>query len=249
MNVDAEKIAHIRQGEVAEFVFLCVPTPEGPDGAADLSAVDAVAREVAPLLAADAVVVTKSTMPVGSAAALGRTLRDEGAPAGVAVAANPEFLREGMAVDEFLHPSRIVIGAEDETVAARVAELYDGVDAPIVMTEVASAENSRLGSVVDHRAPHAGRGRACHRPSRVDREGARVRREFREEWTGIHVVELDEVTYEAAADFAVTLGVRTLDAPRLAAAYRVGGGALPFLTYGLRLAQAARSLGWSVLGT
>lgn len=84
--------------------------------------------------------------------------------------------------------------------------------------------------------------------AREPNDGIRAQREFREEWMGIQIVELDEVTCEAAADFAITLGVRTLDALHLAAAQRAGGGALPFLTYDLRLAQAARSLGWPVLG-
>lgn len=78
---------------------------------------------------------------------------------------------------------------------------------------------------------------------------AHAERLFRGDWVAIAVVELDESVCGAAADFAVTLGVRTLDALHLAAAERVGGGALPFLTYDRRLAQAARSLGWAVLGT
>ena len=124
----------------AEFVVLCVATPEGPDGAADLSAVEAVIRQIAPLLRADAVVVTKSTMPVGSAADVARMLHDMGAPSTVAVASNPEFLREGTAVQEFLQPHRVVIGADDETVAGRVAALYEGVNAPVVATGLSSAE-------------------------------------------------------------------------------------------------------------
>ncbi len=124
----------------AEFVVLCVATPEGPNGGADLSAVEAVTREIAPLLRADAVVVTKSTMPVGSAAGVARILQASGAPSTVAVASNPEFLREGTAVQEFLGPHRIVIGADDETVAGRVATLYEGVNAPVVTTSLSSAE-------------------------------------------------------------------------------------------------------------
>lgn len=71
---------------------------------------------------------------------------------------------------------------------------------------------------------------------------------FLEDWNHIDVAELDESTCLRAAEFAVTLGVRTLDALHLAAAHRVGGAALPFLTYDVRQAQAARALGWSVLG-
>jgi hypothetical protein len=72
---------------------------------------------------------------------------------------------------------------------------------------------------------------------------------FSADWPAFQVVELHAETCERAADYVVTLGVRTLDALHLAAAHRVGGGALPFLTFDLRQAQAARSLGWTVLGT
>lgn len=68
------------------------------------------------------------------------------------------------------------------------------------------------------------------------------------DWERIQIVEIDRQTCEQAADFVTTLGVRTLDALHLAAAHRVGAGALPILTFDLRQAQAARSLGWTVLG-
>jgi len=71
---------------------------------------------------------------------------------------------------------------------------------------------------------------------------------FIADWSHLAVVELDDTTCERAAEIAVALGVRTLDALHLGAAQRVGGAALPFLTYDLRQAQAARSLGWTVLG-
>jgi predicted nucleic acid-binding protein len=79
-------------------------------------------------------------------------------------------------------------------------------------------------------------------------ERARVRNAFRTDWARMLVVELDETTCARAGDLAETLQVRTLDALHLAAAERAGSGALPFLTYDLRQGQAARSLGWTVLG-
>ena len=79
-------------------------------------------------------------------------------------------------------------------------------------------------------------------------ERARVRSVFRADWSRMLVVELDVTTCERAGDLAETLQVRTLDALHLAAAERAGAGALPFLTYDVRQAQAARSLGWTVLG-
>jgi UDPglucose 6-dehydrogenase len=124
----------------AEFVFLCVPTPQGSDGAADLSIVDDVVRELAPVIKRGAVLVNKSTMPVGSTARVARLLAEAGAPPDVGVASNPEFLREGTAVRDFLHPTRVVIGADDASVAVRVSDLYKGVQAPTLVTDPASAE-------------------------------------------------------------------------------------------------------------
>lgn len=79
-------------------------------------------------------------------------------------------------------------------------------------------------------------------------ERTRVKKAFSSDWTRFHVVELDDTTCRRAGELAETLQVRTLDALHLAAAERVGGTALPFVTYDLRQAQAARSLGWTVLG-
>jgi UDPglucose 6-dehydrogenase len=133
-------------GGDAEFVFVCVPTPEGPDGDADLSAVESVVRELAPVLRPGTVVVNKSTMPVGSSAYVARLLRDAGAVPDIGVASNPEFLREGTAVRDFLQPSRVVIGADDATVAVRVSELYRNVQAPVLVTRAASAEMIKYAS-------------------------------------------------------------------------------------------------------
>jgi len=133
-------------GRDAEFVFVCVPTPEGPDGDADLSAVESVVRDLAPVLRPGAVVVNKSTMPVGSTVQVARRLRDAGAVPEIGVAANPEFLREGTAVRDFLQPSRVVIGADDATVAVRVSDLYRDVQAPVLVTGAASAEMIKYAS-------------------------------------------------------------------------------------------------------
>jgi UDPglucose 6-dehydrogenase len=130
----------------AEFVFLCVQTPQSDSGAADLSAVEAVAREIAPVLRPNAVVVNKSTMPVGSTLIVARELAQAGAPTDVGVASNPEFLREGQAVRDFLEPNRVVIGCTNTEVAVRVSELYAGVQAPILVTDAASAEMIKYAS-------------------------------------------------------------------------------------------------------
>lgn len=127
--------------KTAEFVFLCVPTPQGDDGSADLSFVESVAREIAPVLQSGAVVVNKSTMPVGSTRLVQRILGEAGATLDhIGVASNPEFLREGTSVRDFLHPHRVVIGCDDPAIAVRVSELYQSLDAPILITGPASAE-------------------------------------------------------------------------------------------------------------
>jgi UDPglucose 6-dehydrogenase len=133
--------------EGQDFVFVCVPTPPAPDRSADLTCVEQVVSEIAPALKAGAVVVAKSTMPPGSsrkmAALLQRVTRR---PDDIAVASNPEFLREGSAVHDFLHPDRIVIGADEPGVAERLASLYRAIDAPVVMTDCASAEMIKYAS-------------------------------------------------------------------------------------------------------
>jgi UDPglucose 6-dehydrogenase len=126
----------------AEFIYLCVPTPQGADGSADLSYIEAAAREVGPFLQPEAIVINKSTVPVGSTRvveqALGRS--------DVFVVSNPEFLREGSAVHDFLHPDRVVIGSEDQGAAIRVAGLYLGLAAPLQVTDPASAETIKYAS-------------------------------------------------------------------------------------------------------
>jgi UDPglucose 6-dehydrogenase len=120
----------------AEVVFLCVPTPMGAGGAADLSAVEAVVTEVRALLPPGCVVVNKSTVPVGTAARTAQLLERSD----VAVVSNPEFLREGSAVEDFLNPDRIVVGCDAQDAAERVAALYAKLGAPTVLTDAASAE-------------------------------------------------------------------------------------------------------------
>ena len=126
----------------ADVIFLCVPTPQGDDGSADLSYVLAAAREIGPSLKSGAIVVDKSTVPVGTAAlveeALGR--------ADVSVVSNPEFLREGTAVSDSFHPDRIVIGSDNASAASTVGELFSETKAPVVITDTATAETIKYAS-------------------------------------------------------------------------------------------------------
>jgi UDPglucose 6-dehydrogenase len=150
-NVASKRLQFVVGASVAareaEFVFLCVPTPLGDDGAADMSFVEAVAREIAPVLRPGAIVINKSTVPVGSTRFVRRVLSEAGAPTdGIAVASNPEFLREGHAVHDFLNPNRIVIGCDDPESAVRVSALYATVEAPMLVTDPASAEMIKYAS-------------------------------------------------------------------------------------------------------
>lgn len=126
----------------AEFHYLCVPTPQGADGAADLSYLEAAAAEIASVLPANSVVVNKSTVPVGSTRVVARVL----GRSDVAVVSNPEFLREGTAVDDFLNPDRVVIGSLNQEASIRVAALYSRVAAPIMVTDPVSAETIKYAS-------------------------------------------------------------------------------------------------------
>ncbi len=122
--------------EGAEVVFLCLPTPQGDDGSADLSYIEAVARQIGPHLSPGTVVVNKSTVPVGSSVQVGRWL----GRSDVFVVSNPEFLRQGTALQDFLHPTRVVVGGDNEPAVDKVASLYASVDAPVLRMNAASAE-------------------------------------------------------------------------------------------------------------
>ena len=109
----------------AEAMFIAVGTPSRRgDGHADLSFVYDAVREIAPLLSATVVVITKSTVPVGTGDEIERILRDARPDADIEVVSNPEFLREGAAIQDFKHPDRIVVGTDDMRARAVVAELY-----------------------------------------------------------------------------------------------------------------------------
>ena len=106
-------------------MFIAVGTPSRRgDGHADLSFVYEAVREIAPLLAGTAVVVTKSTVPVGTGDEIERILREKRPDAEIQVVSNPEFLREGAAIQDFKHPDRIVVGTDDARARNVLAEIY-----------------------------------------------------------------------------------------------------------------------------
>jgi UDPglucose 6-dehydrogenase len=126
----------------ADVIFLCVPTPEGADGSADLSYIQIAAKTLSPLIRSGAIVVNKSTVPVGSTKVVERELRRPD----VAVVSNPEFLREGSAIQDFLHPDRIVVGSDNLEAAIAVGALYEKVGAPVLVTDPASAETIKYAA-------------------------------------------------------------------------------------------------------
>lgn len=128
----------------AEVVFLTLPTPQGADGRADVSYVERVVDQLGPLLPEGTLLVTKSTVPVGTAERLRERLEALGS--GARVVSNPEFLREGTAVEDFLNAERVVVGAFDRADGERVADLYRGLAARIVLTDPTSAELIKYGA-------------------------------------------------------------------------------------------------------
>jgi UDPglucose 6-dehydrogenase len=131
--------------EKASAVFIAVGTPTSRrgDGYADLTYIHAAARELAPCLAGYTVIIDKSTVPVGTARQVARLIREENPAADFDVVSNPEFLREGAALNDFMRPDRIVIGTESLKAQGVMKEIYDPlylISTPFVFTGLESAE-------------------------------------------------------------------------------------------------------------
>ena len=126
----------------SDFVFLCLPTPQGEDGRADIGAVLEVVDEISEIIPSQAIIINKSTVPIGTNTSIQATIQRND----ISVVSNPEFLREGVAVTDFLQPDRIVIGATDKEVSGRVAALYSEIDAPIIEVDLASAETIKYAT-------------------------------------------------------------------------------------------------------
>jgi UDPglucose 6-dehydrogenase len=139
--------------EASLIVFIAVPTPARADGSTDLSAVESVAREIGRNLDGYKVIVTKSTVPVGTSvkvkAWIDQELDDTGQKLHFSVASNPEFLREGAAIADFMRPDRVVIGTEDEQATAILKDLYRPlylIETPVVLTNIATAELTKYAA-------------------------------------------------------------------------------------------------------
>ena len=179
VDTDAGKVARLRAGEVpiyepglgdlmhrairekrlsfttvhaeavlgAAAVFIAVGTPEGPTGAPDLQYVEAAVRDVAKAITAPAIVVLKSTVPVGTAARVRAIVAS--APHRIAVVNNPEFLKEGAAVEDFLRPDRVVIGTDDDDAFDTMKRLYEPfvrTGKPVLRMSNAAAELTKYAS-------------------------------------------------------------------------------------------------------
>ena len=134
-------------------VFIAVQTPTLPNGGTDLRAVEGVAREIGQALNGYKVVVTKSTVPVGATQRVRELIREtleaQGREESFSVASNPEFLREGAAIGDFMRPDRVVIGADDDAARAILRDLYRPLflnETPFVMTNIATSELTKYAA-------------------------------------------------------------------------------------------------------
>ncbi len=131
----------------AEFIFITVGTPMGEDGAADLTYVKAAARSIGKYLRSGSIIIDKSTVPVGTGDMVENIIAEHAGPdVRFDVVSNPEFLREGSALSDFFRPDRIVLGAKSREAAQRVAALHETLGAPIIITDLRTAEMIKYAS-------------------------------------------------------------------------------------------------------
>src|SRR5437773_10721107 len=127
--------------EKSDVVFIAVPTPPMPDGSVDLSFIESVAREIAQSMTSYKVVVDKSTVPVKTGDKVAETIKRYcKARVEFDVVSNPEFLREGFAVEDFMKPDRVVIGVRSQRPVQAMRSIYEPFHAPIIVTDINSAE-------------------------------------------------------------------------------------------------------------
>jgi UDPglucose 6-dehydrogenase len=126
--------------EASQVIFIAVPTPPQPDGSVDLSFVEGVAREIAIHIKDYRVVVDKSTVPVKTGEKVAQTIKRYNPDAPIDVVSNPEFLREGSAVEDLMKPDRIVFGVSSDRATKLMREIYEPFNAPILVTDLNSAE-------------------------------------------------------------------------------------------------------------
>jgi len=131
----------------AEFIFITVGTPMAEDGSADLTYVKAAARSIGQYLRSGSIIIDKSTVPVGTGDLVENIIAEHAGPdVKFDVVSNPEFLREGSALSDFFKPDRIVLGAKNREAAQRVAALHETLGAPIIITDLRTAEMIKYAS-------------------------------------------------------------------------------------------------------
>jgi UDPglucose 6-dehydrogenase len=140
-QIDFQSSLPIELSEI-DFVFVCVPTPSGPSGQIILNHVLSACLSVSEVLKTESILIIKSTLPLGGLQEIVREIDKSE----LNVCYNPEFLRQGSALNDFLHPDRIVIGSSSEALSTRVAALYSGIPAEILLTSASSAEVIKLAS-------------------------------------------------------------------------------------------------------
>ncbi|MCC6146191.1 MAG: UDP-glucose/GDP-mannose dehydrogenase family protein [Anaerolineaceae bacterium] len=151
-NVKAGRLTFVTNYEKAlkdaEFAFIAVGTPSGVDGEADLQYVRSVAESIADQVEDKIFVVNKSTVPVGTGDWVADIIRKRraGKPLEFSVISNPEFLREGSAINDFMYPDRVVLGSTDRVAASKVAQLYLTLRCPIMITDLRTAEMIKYAS-------------------------------------------------------------------------------------------------------
>ena len=130
-----------------DFIFICVGSPSLPDGSTDLAQVVSAARSVADHVSGNPILVVKSTIPLGTANRLAKIVNaDRSSPSLIHVVSNPEFLREGEAVVDFMNPDRVILGAADRSSAEAVASLYTPLTCPVLFCDNATAEMVKYAS-------------------------------------------------------------------------------------------------------
>ena len=131
----------------AEFVFIAVGTPEAPDGSADLRQVESAACSIGQAARGNPIIINKSTVPIGTGDLVSRWVRDcSPQDLHFPVVSNPEFLREGSALADFMQPDRVVLGASNRAAAEQVATLYEPLHAPLIITDLRTAEMIKYAS-------------------------------------------------------------------------------------------------------
>ncbi len=150
-NVQAGRLSfttsYVEGLKEAEFVFIAVGTPEGVDGEADLRYVRMAARSIAEVMDHPMIIVNKSTVPVGTGDWVADIIREHcNGDVGFAVVSNPEFLREGAAIADFLYPDRVVLGSLNQEAAEKVAQLYLPLRTTIMTTDLRTAEMIKYAS-------------------------------------------------------------------------------------------------------